>query len=555
MTKKLLFLFLLFPIVALAQIPNWQWAKNAALMFNGMTAIHDIGPDGNIVMVGDFNQPTVTFGSTTLSQTTPNFSDVYMVKYDQSGNVVWAKSFGGTNTDSVSGVRIAPDGSIYVTGGFWNNLTIDGTTFTTVLGANYISKYDSQGNLLWLKRATNSQSGWGIQQMDFDSQGNLYVAGSINIPTLTFNSQTVNYVGYQPNSVNRVFFGKFDQDGNCLWLRCPETTQVNEWGSFSFGISVDNQGNMAVTGRFHEFTLDFGGITLSKTSTDNYNSNVFIAQYDTNGSLLWARNAGTSTNNITTGSGIAHDNSGNLFVTGNFTGTISLDGISLTSGGGSKQFLFKFSAVGTALWGKAVHATGACSALSRSLDVDSFGSVYVAGMTQCSSLEFWDGVSITMQGQGGLYIVKFNADGLPIWVRRSGEQNINNEACIKVLAPNEIYVSGTFSASTFTLGTITLTKSPANYDLYLAKMYAQPLSVDDFASQKIAVYPNPVTSEMFLENVASGLDFSISDVSGRMVRTGKTELSPISVIGLASGIYVLNLRNQSENKSVKFIKQ
>lgn len=554
MRRTTLFLFFLFPMLCLSQVPNWQWARNMTLAFNGKTRLHDIGPDGNIVLFGDFNQSTITFGETTYTQTTPGFADVYLVKYDPLGNVVWSKKFGGTHHDGASCVKVAGDGSIYIAGGFNNNITIGDVTLTTALSANYMAKFNSDGELLWVKKASNTESGWGVQAIDLDADGNFYIAGSYNVSTLTFDDQTITFNNYLANSVMRVFFGKFDSGGNCLWLRCPNVTGQNLWGSISGSVSVDNQGRMAVTGRFHDPTIDFGGVALTKTAPYDYTSNIFVAQYDTDGTLQWAKNAGSIYENSAQGYDLAHDASGNLFATGYFSSSMSFDGIQLSAGGGSKQFLYKFSPEGTTLWGVAPQAQGSCGATGYSVDLDSSGNVYLAGMTSCSQLNFWNNVTLTMQGQGGLYVVKYNTEGQAQWARRSGEQNINNVACIKVLAPNELYVSGTFTSPTFTLGSIVLTKSASNFDMYLAKMYAQPLDADEFHRSDLTLYPNPVSSELFLDKVASGLDFSISDVSGRVVLMGKTSVSPIPVDGFESGVYVLNLSGESGNQSVKFVK-
>ena len=86
----------LLSINTFAQAPNWQWAKSAGGSYYdyGVGIVEDGA--GNSYVTGNFGSPSITFGSTTLTNAdnTGNTSDMYIVKYDAGGNVVWAKGAG-----------------------------------------------------------------------------------------------------------------------------------------------------------------------------------------------------------------------------------------------------------------------------------------------------------------------------------------------------------------------------------------------------------------------------------------------------------------------------
>src|ERR1035437_397511 len=94
--------FFLFSLVLKAQAPSWAWAKSG----DGTNddGAYSIATDasGNVFIAGGFSSPTITFGTYTL--TNNGSYDMFLVKYDPSGNVMWAKSAGGANSDVINGI-------------------------------------------------------------------------------------------------------------------------------------------------------------------------------------------------------------------------------------------------------------------------------------------------------------------------------------------------------------------------------------------------------------------------------------------------------------------
>ena len=87
---------------------------------------------GNVYITGYFKSPTITFGTTTLTNnSTANDADIFVVKYDSAGTVIWAKSAGGTGNDFGNGISATGDGNVYITGQFASPTITFGTTTLT----------------------------------------------------------------------------------------------------------------------------------------------------------------------------------------------------------------------------------------------------------------------------------------------------------------------------------------------------------------------------------------------------------------------------------------
>jgi uncharacterized protein (TIGR03437 family) len=141
---------------------------------------------GNSYVTGGFTA-SATFGPGETNETTLTSAgvippDIFVAKYDVSGNLLWAKRAGGTDFDLGSGLAVDTAGNSYVTGIFFASATfgpgeINETTLTSAGDRDiFVAKYDASGDLLWAKRAggTGVDLGSGLA---VDTAGNSYVTG------------------------------------------------------------------------------------------------------------------------------------------------------------------------------------------------------------------------------------------------------------------------------------------------------------------------------------------------------------------------------------------
>ncbi|MDD4671379.1 MAG: T9SS type A sorting domain-containing protein [Bacteroidales bacterium] len=141
-------------------------------------------------------------------------------------------------------------------------------------------------------------------------------------------------------------------------------------------LTLDASGNILVYGYFT------GNITIGVNSFTNFGASntrdIYLAKYSSDGTLLWARQYGSDSNEDPFG--IVTDESDNIFITGGFRNTASFDSKQIISLGGQDVFLAKISSSGTVDWARSV-ARGTSG--NRGYDIDyQDGYLYITAMVK-----------------------------------------------------------------------------------------------------------------------------------------------------------------------------
>ena len=180
-----------------AQAPNWAWAKSAGRASNDYGYSVSTDASGNVFMTGIFRSASITFGTTTLSNAGTN--DIFIVKYDAGGNVIWLKGAGGTSFDFGHSVSTDTEGNVFLTGVFSSaTITFGTTTLTNATkvgtGDIFIVKYNAAGNVQWAKSAGGTKDDNG-NSLSTDASGNVTMAGSFKSATINFGSTPLTNAG------------------------------------------------------------------------------------------------------------------------------------------------------------------------------------------------------------------------------------------------------------------------------------------------------------------------------------------------------------------------
>ena len=314
---------------------------------------------GNTYMTGQFSGTARFDAQEIISSGAEN---MFLAKYDSLGKLLWVRQGGGENHDEGRAVKTDAAGNVYVCGYFQGTAVFGATTFTSSGGLDiFVAKYSSEGTLLWVKKA----GGEGYDRayaMDMDASGNLYVTGQFT-ELAFFSSSKVIYAG---DDAGGSFLVKYNPDGEVNWVRSASGTSYNESNS----LVVNAAGESFLAGSFVQ-TIQFG--TISLTSAGEVD--VFLAKYDADGIPLWAKREGGLLND--SNRGITLDASGNIFLTGFFKGTSVFGATSLTSSGEEDIFLAKYNSAGTGIW--AVKTGGTMMDRSYSINHDVSGNLYLTG--------------------------------------------------------------------------------------------------------------------------------------------------------------------------------
>jgi len=342
---------------------NVLWAKSVGGIADDYGFSVSTDANGNVFVAGLFESPTITFGSIVLTNTSSANDDMFIVKYDSNGNVLWAKSgSAGSNSEGTS-VSTDSNGNVFLTGMFnSSNISFGSTTLTNAGGFDlFITKYDANGNVLWVKSAGGSSDddSWSVST---DKNGNVFVAGDFFSPILSVGTTTLTNAGW-----NDIFIAKYDASGNFLWAKSVGGS------SYDFGSSVssDPSGNVFLTGRFESPAITFGSTILTNT----HSMNMYISKYDANGNVLWAKSAGGTSSSD--GTSVSADAGGNVFLTGNFSDTITigLDTLSYPAAG-YPIYIAKYDSNGNVVCASALESGGYGWV---SVSVDPFGEAYIGG--------------------------------------------------------------------------------------------------------------------------------------------------------------------------------
>jgi hypothetical protein len=361
----------------------WGRSWGGAWEDGGSDVIADIA--GNIYVTGYF-AGTVDFdpGAGEDWHTFDGFYDVFLSKFDSSGEFLWARTWGGVDPDCGFGICMDQDEDIIVSGQFCQDVDFDpgpDTDWHTSAG-NYdvfISRFDSSGNFIWART-------WGGNGHDVsycvtaDTYGDVHVTGSF-AGAADFDPGPGEEL-HQSIGVCDCFLSEFDSTGNFLLA----TTWGGDQAESGFGVAADSLGNTYVIGSFCG-TTDFDPGLDEDYHVSNGGEDVFLSKFDLSGSFMGVRTWGGNYDDR--GTSVSTDCFGNLYTAGWFCGIVDFD-----PGPGADQrvsistddaFVSKFGYSGDYVWAR----TWGGSQYDRAIDlvVDQVGNIYVTGWF-CGTSDF-----------------------------------------------------------------------------------------------------------------------------------------------------------------------
>ena len=318
--------------------------------------------------------------------------DYATVKYNPSGNEVWATRYNGPGNGLDYGQALAADGAgnVYVTGFSEGSGTYE--DYATI-------KYDANGNEAWVARyngpADRTDYAWALA---LDAAGNVYVTGSSDFPG---DYATI----------------KYDRFGHELWV--VHYDGPGNGNDAAVAVVVDGSGNVYVTGPSEG----------SGTGRD-----FATIKYDSDGDTVWVRRYNGPGNGIDAAEAVALDAQGNVCVTGRSEG----------SGTGYDCATIKYDPDGNELWVSRYNGPANGTDRGVALAADGAGNVYVTGRSEGSGTD------------GDYATVKYDPDGDEVWVARyNGFGDQNDQAYdLAVDAEGSVYVTGLAYEANEDYGTI-----------------------------------------------------------------------------------------------------
>lgn len=238
---------------------------------------------------------------------------------------------------------------------------------------------------------------------------------------------------------------------------------------YCWDVANDTYGNVFATGRVKATSIfGSGSDTITPPYISCCETDMFVAKYRNNGTLVWAKRDGGKQPDW--GRSITTDGEGNVFVTGEYCDTANF-GTNQVIGVGTyvnrNIFLAKYDSSGTCLWVKSAGNTAGHSK-GYGVTADSLGNSYITGIV--SGASDFDGKPIGYPGYPLTFIAKFSPNGNCIWTKGLGGTVENEGTDIKVDNIGNLFVTGSYKGTLYVNGFPYPGNSPSWADVYLIKM-------------------------------------------------------------------------------------
>jgi gliding motility-associated-like protein len=322
-------------ICKLTSLGEFVWAKRIGGLFNDIPTAIDIDNNGNLYIGGTFHS-TVDFdpgaGVSNLSNGNGGTAN-FLLKLDLDGNFIFAKKVAGSlYFHSLRSLAMASSGNIYVTGTFAGTSDFDPGpgvfNLSTAILTNsefFLSKYDSDGNLIWAKQFAGDNLG-SSYAIDVDALENIYVAG-VFYGTCDFNpgpsifnlTSSISASG----SVNAdIFVTKLNSNGDLVFAKqITGLVSGNCWD-----MCVDPLGNILMTGDYKSVTDFDPGPAIYSLDPGSY-ADCYVLKLNSLGNFVWARTFESvgQPESSSRGFSICTDSQGNIYTAGNYTGGVDFN--------------------------------------------------------------------------------------------------------------------------------------------------------------------------------------------------------------------------------------
>ena len=374
--KNIIILLLIFSCSekAFSQL-GFHWIDIQPGMINNVNANFSIAED----LSGNF----YTTGFEYLS----NYSDLKIIKFNSSGNILWMRSYNGSANLSDGGNSIAIDRA--------NNVYISGYVTKTPVNTDIVLlKYNPYGDLIWDKEFSGSANlnDFGGSVVTDDS-GNVFLSGNT--------SHTV--------SGSDITLIKYDSSGSFKWVKYYNSGL--DTNDYDLKMKMDRNGNLCIAG-------------YNNNSTGN-NTKTLALKFDHDGNLLWNRIYNGPKNGFNTPHDFIVDRSDNMIITGCSPGI----------GSGVYDYItIKYDPDGEMKWLSRYNQQGTYYDVANSLAEGSDGSIYVTGVS---------GILIN-QSTFDIVTIKYDSNGTQKWSAIYNGAGNNTDIGNKILIDeNEnVFVTG-----------------------------------------------------------------------------------------------------------------
>jgi len=371
------------PEVALNTIQTFGGSKNDAI--NSIVATND----GGYAVLGytqsnDFD----------ITDKTNESFDFWVMKFSSEDQLLWNKTFGGSDDDRGVDIVATNDGGFAILGAA-SSSDLD---VSQNAGSHdfWILKITAEGTVLWEKSFGFSGSDKGISLTNTADNGFL-LTGVLDVSAS----------GGQGNSK-----GTQKHSGGDIWALKLSSNGTLEWSKYFGGSFTDTPFGVVETSN-NEYIIAASSDSEDFNISNNKGTYDFwILKISSNGTLIWEQSFGGS--EIDEPRAITATNDGNFMIVGD-TRSSDID-VSINNGA-ADLWMIKIATDGTLIWEKTIGASS--FDVARSIFKTQDNGFVIAGSSRSSNAGF------TNQGQNDAWILKVNSSGEIDWQKIIGGSGID----------------------------------------------------------------------------------------------------------------------------------
>ncbi|MFN8416163.1 MAG: immunoglobulin domain-containing protein [Cytophagaceae bacterium] len=400
---------------------------------------------------------------------------------------------GGIHINKIIDIETDASGNTYIVGSSRNTVstpTNSGQGSTATKEQTFLAKITSAGTVAWLHHITTGAPS-GVSKgvkIKVDNSGNVYmicnIAGTTNYFQPFFNANTT--INVSATSAKDGALAKYDANGTFVWARAFGDRNSGE--DQISDLVLDSNGDIYVTGWVNAgssiYGRDFGSAQTTYANFSVTGSlDGYVAKFNGSGALQWNFLLGNT--GADKGTALAIDGSDNLYVAGQFFGSVDMDpgtgtqnAVESTPQGTGDAFISKYTSAGSYVWHGVIE--GVNEECVTSMNIGSSGLLNVGGYVQGTGLP----IDFDIRGAANIltkntvdnmdgFIAQYNlATQAPVFAKIIGGSQKDSICQVVGDGSSNIYVTGMFNGTSIEFnngGTSKTLSSSGGKDIFIAK--------------------------------------------------------------------------------------
>jgi type IX secretion system substrate protein len=521
----LLFIFLLGITIVYAQDPSIVWQNTIGGNNSDDTRSICQTVDGGYFL-GGVSKSSISGDKT---ENTNGENDYWVLKLNETGDILWQNTIGGSNNDYLSDSFQTTDGGYLLLGYSYSNISGDKTENSIGEFDYWVIKIDSEGNIQW----QNTIGGSGYDALFSGSQttDGGYILGG---------SSDSNASGDKVENSN----GDYD-----YWVVKLDVSGAIEWQNTIGGSLFDGLTSVAQTidGGYILGGGSLSNISGDKTENSNGDMDYWVVKLDSTGGIEWQNTIGGSDYDFII---VIEQSMDGGYIIGGRSSSNSSGDKTENSNGMDDYWVVKLDATGAIVWQNTIG--GSLIDQFNSISETSDGGYIMGGSSTSNASGDKTENSI---GGGDFWIVKIDSSGEIEWDNTIGGDNGDGVKSITQTSEGGYICGGSSNSG------ISGDKTEASIggtDMWI--IYLLPiLGVNDYyRGNSLSIFPNPVQDTMEIIYGDQLVDnITIYASTGTLIKRFKLleNSTSVDVSQLAAGVYFIRFSIEGKTVTKKFIKE